>query len=52
MVSRIIEQLQQPLCAALLELKRTDLMPADDEFFFMEVYVNNIIMKHLAFITE
>ena len=45
---RIIEQ--QPLCSALLELKRTDLMPSDDEFSSMEVYVH--VMKPLVSITE
>ncbi len=48
-ISRIIEQ-QQPLCAALLQLKRTDLMPSDDEFSSMEVYVH--VMKPLVSITE
>ncbi len=45
---RIIEQ--QPLCSALLELKRTDLMPSDDEFSSMEVYVD--VTKPLFPITE
>ena len=49
MVSRVIEQ-QQPLCAALLELKRTDLMPSDEEFSSMEVYID--VMKPLVSITE
>lgn len=49
MVSRVIEQ-QQPVCATLLELKKTDLMPSDNEFSSMETYVN--IMKPLVMITE
>ena len=42
MVSRIVEQ-QQPLSAALLELKKTDLMSSDVEFSSMETYVE--VMK-------
>ncbi len=53
MVARVIEQ-QQPLCAALIELKKTDLMPdlmpSDIEFTTMEIYVE--VMKPLATITE
>lgn len=49
MVQRIIEQ-QQPLCASMLELKRTDLMPSDVEFQSMEVYIE--VMKPLVAITE
>ena len=49
MVSRILEQ-QQPLCAALLQLKKTDLMPSDAEFSTMEAYVD--VMKPLVTITE
>ena len=49
MVSRVIEQ-QQPICATLLELKKTDLMPSENEFSSMETYVN--IMKPLVKITE
>lgn len=49
MVERIIQQ-QQPLCASLLELKKTDLMPSDTEFESMEVYV--AVMKCLVTITE
>ena len=49
MISRIIEQ-QQPLCAALLELKKTDLLPSDEEFSSMEVYIE--VMKPLVTITE
>ena len=49
MVSRILEQ-QQPLCAAFLQLKKTDLMPSDAEFSTMEAYVD--VMKPLVTITE
>ena len=49
MVERLIEQ-QQPLCAALLALKKGDLMPSDTEFAVMESYIE--IMKPLVTITE
>ncbi len=49
MVSRVLQQ-QQPLCAALLEIKKTDLMPSDTEFSSMEVFVQ--VMKPLVTITE
>ena len=49
MICRVIDQ-QQPLCAALLELKKSDLMPSDTEFLTMETYVE--IMKPLVAITE
>ena len=49
MIKRVLEQ-QQPLCAALLALKKDDLMPSDSEFAVMEMYVE--IMKPLATITE
>ena len=48
-ISRIIEQ-QQPLCAALLEVKRTDLFPSEEEFSSMEVYIE--VMKPMVIITE
>ena len=38
MICRVIGQ-RQPLCAALLELKKSDLMPSDTEFLTMETYV-------------
>ena len=49
MVERILNQ-QQPLCATLLELKKGDLMPSDNEFTVMESYIK--IMKPLVDITE
>ena len=49
MVERIVEQ-QQPLCAALLELRKGDLMPSDREFTIMEAYLS--VMKPLVEITE
>ena len=49
MICRVIDQ-QQPLCAALLELKKSDLMPSDTELSTMETYVD--IMKPLVAITE
>ena len=38
MVERII-QLQQQLCAALIEIRRTDLMPTDTEISTMEIFI-------------
>ena len=49
MISRILEQ-QQPLCAALLEVKRTDLFPSEEEFATMDIYID--VMKPLVTITE
>ncbi len=49
MVARIIEQ-QQPICATLLELRKSDLMPSESEFTSMETYVD--IMTPLVKITE
>ena len=49
MIERVLEQ-QQPLCAALLALKKGDLMPSDTEFAVMETYVE--IMKPLVTVTE
>ena len=49
MICRVIGQ-QQPLCAALLELKKSDLMPSDTEFLTMETYVE--VMKPLVAIAE
>ena len=49
MTERVLEQ-QQPLCAALLALKKCDLMPSDTEFAVMETYVQ--VMKPLVTITE
>ena len=49
MVERFIK-LQQPVCAALIELQRQDLMPQDSEVSKMEVY--QAIMKPIADITD
>ncbi len=45
MIARVVEQ-QQPLCATLLEVKRTGLFHSDEEFSAMDV------MKPLVTITE
>ena len=49
MVERILAQ-QQPICATLLEIRKGDLMPSDDEFATMESFVKT--MKPLVEITE
>ena len=49
MFQRIIEQ-QQPLCATLLELKRTDLIPTDADITAMEVFIE--VMDPFVKITE
>ena len=49
MVERII-QLQQPLCAALIEIRRTDLMPTDTEISTMEIFIE--VLKPVVEITE
>ena len=49
MIARVLEQ-QQPLCAALLALKKGDLMPSDAEFAVMETYVE--VMKPIVDVTE
>ena len=49
MICRGIDQ-QKPLCAALLEQKKSDLMPSDTEFLTMKTYVE--VMKPLVTITE
>ena len=49
MIKRVLEQ-QQPLCAALLALKKGDLMPSDTEFAAMDTYIQ--VMKPLVTITE
>ena len=49
MVERILAQ-QQPICATLLEVRKGDLMPSDDEFATMESFVKT--MKPLVKITE
>jgi len=49
MVERVVE-LQQPICAALLELKRSELMPSDTELTAMSDYLS--VMEPLVQITE
>ena len=49
MVEHVLEQ-QQSLCAALLALKKGDVMPSDTEFAVMETYTQ--VMKLLVTITE
>ena len=38
MLSRLLQQ-RQPLCAALIEIKKTDLMPSDAEYSSMETFL-------------
>ena len=49
MVERILSQ-QQPLCAALSELHKGDMMPSDAEFSTLEAFIK--VMKPLVIITE
>ena len=49
MIERIIQQ-QQPICATLLQMKKTDLMPTDAEIIIMEIFLE--VMKTLVLITE
>ena len=49
MVECILQQ-QQPLCATLLEIHKTDLMPTDSEFKTLEEFVTT--MRPLVDITE
>ena len=49
MPERTLKQ-QQPLCAALLELRKMDLMPTDEEIMAMEVFLD--VMKPIAQTTE
>ena len=49
MVERFIK-LQQPVCAALIEFQRQDLMPQDNEVSTLEVY--RAVMEPLAEITD
>lgn len=49
MMERIIQQ-QQPLCAALLEIRKKDLMPSDQETATMEVFME--VLKPRFQITE
>jgi len=49
MVNRILEQ-QQPLCATLIQIRKPELMPTDNEISIMEAFVE--VMKPIAQITE
>ena len=49
MVQHILQQ-QQPLCATLLEIHKTDLMPTESEFKTLEEFV--LTVKPLVYITE
>ena len=49
MVERIFSQ-QQPLCVALLELRKGDLMPSDEEIKTLESFLK--VMKPLVMMTE
>ena len=49
MVKRVVEQ-QQPICAALLELRKGELMPSDHEFAAMSDFLT--IMEPFVQITE
>uniref|UniRef100_A0A1X7V2U9 Uncharacterized protein n=1 Tax=Amphimedon queenslandica TaxID=400682 RepID=A0A1X7V2U9_AMPQE len=49
MIARVVEQ-QQPLFAALLDVKWADLFPSDDEFITMDVYLD--VTKPLVTIKE
>ena len=49
MLERILKQ-QQPLCAALLEIRKTELMPSDAEITAMATFLD--VMKPIVQITE
>lgn len=49
MAERVLSQ-QQPLCAALLELRKGDIMPFDGEFTTLESFVK--VMHPVVQITE
>ena len=49
MVESILKQ-QQPLCATLLEIRKTDLMPNDSEITCMEIFLE--VMKPFVEITQ
>ena len=48
MVNRILEQ-QQPLCAALIEIRKPELMPTDTKISTKEAFVD--VMKPIVEIT-
>ena len=49
MVEHILKQ-QQPLCAALLKIRKTDLMPIDIEFIAMVTFLD--VMQPFVQISE
>ena len=49
MLERVLEQ-QQPLCATLIEIRRSDLIPTETEISSMETFVE--AMRPIAEITE
>ena len=51
MLSRLLQQCQ-PLCAALIEIKKTDLMPSDVEYSSMEIFLLLQVLQPIVEITE
>ena len=49
MLDRILKQ-QQPLCATLIEIHKSDLMPTDSEISVMEAFLT--VMKLIVEMTE
>ena len=49
MLSCLLQQ-RQPLCAALIEIKKTDLMPSDAEYSSMETFLQ--VLQPVVEITE
>ena len=49
MLERVLEQ-QQPLCATLIEIRRSDLIPTETEISSMETFVE--AMRPIAEITD
>ena len=49
MLDRLLQQ-HQPLCAALIEIKKTELMPSDAEISAMETFLE--VLKPIVEITE
>ena len=48
-VSCLLQQ-RQPLCAALIEIKKTDLMPSDAEYSSMETFLQ--VLQPIVEITK
>ena len=49
MLDRILKQ-QQPLCATLIEIHKSELMPTDSEISVMEAFLT--VMKPIVEMTE